>query len=141
MAKIVRRLRFPGAIEQVRAACDFVVKVAQEAGLGDDGVFQSQLVVEEIFTNVVEHGYQHNGADKFIEIVIEIMDDLMRISIIDEAPKFNPLSLEGPDPDTPLWEREEAGGWGVYFVRQYMDDIRYQFSEERNHLILDKKLK
>lgn len=139
MAKQERKLRLSGELSQVRAACDFIVEVAQAAGLGDDGVFQCQLSVEEIFTNIVEHGYGHNGADKSIELVCEIFDDLLVISLIDEAPLFNPLSLESPDPDTPLWERD-TGGWGVYFVRQYMDDIRYKADNEKNRLILEKKI-
>jgi serine/threonine-protein kinase RsbW len=139
MAKQVRKLRLPGEISQVRAACDFIVEVAQDAGLGDDGVFQCQLSVEEIFTNIVEHGYGHDGGDKSIELVCEISDDMLVISLIDEAPPFNPLSLEEPDPDTPLWERD-TGGWGVYFVRQYMNDIRYKLENQKNHLILEKKI-
>lgn len=138
MNQQTHRLRLPGIIDQVRAACDFVVSVAEQAGLGDDSVFQTQLAVEEVFTNIVEHGYQHDGGDKHIEIVIEISDKTFRISIIDEAPPFNPLEKDDADPETDLWEREN-GGWGIYFVRQYMDDISYRFADERNHLILDKK--
>jgi anti-sigma regulatory factor (Ser/Thr protein kinase) len=139
MAKQERRMRLPGEISQVRAACDFVVEVAQEAGLGDDGVFQCQLSVEEIFTNIVEHGYAHSGSDKTIELVCEYSETTLIISIIDEAPPFNPLELGEPDPDTPLWERDD-GGWGVYFVRQYMDDVRYKLDNKKNRLILEKKI-
>jgi serine/threonine-protein kinase RsbW len=136
---VERKLRLPGEIEQVRAACEFVVEVARSAGFGDDGIFQSQLAVEEIFTNIVEHGYGYDGSDKHIDIVTEITDDALVISILDEAEPFNPLDLEAPDPSTPLWERE-GGGWGVYFVQQYMDDVRYKLDNNRNRLILTKKL-
>jgi anti-sigma regulatory factor (Ser/Thr protein kinase) len=139
MAGRERRVRLPGEIQQVRAACEFVVEVARDAGFGDDGIFQSQLAVEEIFTNIVEHGYQHNGSDKSIDIVTHINDEKMTISIIDEAQLFNPLQLNDPDPDSPLWERVN-GGWGVYFVRQYMDDVRYTQQNNRNCIILEKKL-
>jgi len=134
-----RGLRLPGVIGQVRAACDFVASIAREVGMGDDGIFQCQLSVEEIFTNIVEHGYNHQGANQSIYIVCEVSDEKLFISIIDEAPPFNPLKLNNPDPDVPLWERDE-GGWGVYFVRQYMDSIRYRFENQRNRLILEKKI-
>ncbi|MEL6309853.1 MAG: ATP-binding protein [Chloroflexota bacterium] len=139
MTKRQRRLRLPGTIDQVRVACDFVVKVAKSAGFGDDGIFQSQLAVEEIFTNIVEHGYEHDAKGRGIELVTEITDDALLISILDEAPPFNPLQLDDPDPDVPLWERKE-GGWGVHFVRNYMDDVRYKLDKDRNRLILEKKL-
>lgn len=139
MARYERRLRLPGEIQQVRAACEFVVEVARDAGFGDDGIFQSQLAVEEIFTNIVEHGYQHNGGDKAIDIVTQVNDEKMTILILDDAELFNPLALDDPDPDTPLWEREH-GGWGVYFVRQYMDAVQYIEKNKRNCLVLEKKI-
>jgi serine/threonine-protein kinase RsbW len=139
MAEHERRLRLSGDIQQVRLACEFIVDVARDAGFGDDGIFQSQLVIEEIFTNIVEHGYQHNGSDKSIDIAIRVTDDTMAISIMDDAELFNPLRREEPDPDTPLWERQ-GGGWGVYFVRRYMDAVRYTQQNNRNCLILEKKI-
>lgn len=138
MAKHERRLRLPGKIEEVRAACDFVVKAAGAAGLGDDDIFQSQLAVDEIFTNIVEHGYGYDGADKSIEILAEITDEFLIISIFDEAQPFNPLTLDSPDREASLRERE-GGGWGVHFVRQYMDNVSYKLDNNRNRLILEKK--
>lgn len=138
MPEYERKLTLPGKIEQVRVACDFVVKAAQAAGLGDDGIFQSQLAVEEIFTNIVEHGYEHNNGNKTIELITEITPDRLIISILDEAPHFNPLQLDTPDATASLWERER-GGWGVYFVRQYMDKVDYKLDNDRNRIILEKK--
>lgn len=133
-----RRIKISGLIENVRLACDFVSEVAAEAGYSDDAVFHCNLAVEEICTNIVEHGYGHNGAGKYIDILCKPEIDLLTITIADDAEQFNPLTLSDPDPDTPLWERE-GGGWGIYFVKQYMNDIRYEFRDGRNHLILEKR--
>lgn len=138
MAVEERHLSITGTLENVRVACDFVTEVAAEAGFGDDAIFHCNLAVEEVCTNIVEHGYQHNGAEKSINVVCKVYVTHMLIILIDEAEPFNPLTLEDPDPDTPLWERE-GGGWGIYFVKQYMDDIRYQLADGRNYLILEKR--
>ena len=132
------RLSLPGKIEQVRVACDFVVKAAQAAGFGDDGIFQSQLAVDEIFTNIVEHGYEHDSDNKKIELITEITPEALIISILDEAPPFNPLQLDSPDASASLGERER-GGWGVFFVRKLMDKVEYKLDNERNRIILEKK--
>lgn len=139
MANLQRRLRIPGDLEQVRTACDFVSEVAREAGLGEDGVFHCQLSVEEICTNIIEHGYGYNGAGKFIEIICEKQGNTLLISILDDAPPFNPLQLDDPDPSMSLWERE-GGGWGVFFVKQYMSSVRYELVGGRNCLILAKRI-
>lgn len=133
-----RRLRLPGKLEQVQAACDFVIKAAKAADFDDEGIFQIQLSVEEIFTNIVEHGYGSDGDDKSIDIIANITDKSLFISILDEAPPFNPLLIQAPDPEASLWERQ-VGGWGIYFVRQYMDDVQYQLDNNRNRITLEKK--
>lgn len=134
-----RRTSVSGDIESVRLACDFVVEFVKEAELGEDVAFQAELSVEEVCTNIVEHGYNHDGSDKKIEIVCSYQDHDLRITIIDQAPPFNPLELKDPNPDTPLWDRK-GGGWGVYFVKQYMTSVSYELVGGKNHLILTKKL-
>lgn len=134
-----RRMSVTGEIENVRPICDFVVDFVNDAQLGDDVAFQSELSVEEICTNIVEHGYQHQGTDKKIDVVCIYGDKTLKIRIIDEAPLFNPLDLDDPDPDTPLWERE-GGGWGVYFVKQYMTSVVYEAIDGQNSILLTKNL-
>ncbi|MCU0512794.1 MAG: ATP-binding protein [Anaerolineae bacterium] len=133
------RLRVPGELEQVRAVCEFVADVARAVGLGEDGIFQCQLSVEEICTNIVEHGYKFNGGDKSIEVLCEQHGNMLRISILDDAPLFNPLALNDPDPGMTLWERE-GGGWGVFFVKQYMSSVNYLPGNQRNCLVLEKQI-
>lgn len=53
---------------------------------------------------------------------------------------FNPLMIETEiDPLAPLEERA-IGGLGILFMRQYMDDIRYERRKRTNILTLIKKI-
>jgi serine/threonine-protein kinase RsbW len=135
----MKKLRVPGVIDQVRVACDFVTQIAHDAGMDDNFIFQCELSVDEVCTNIIEHGYHHNGAEKSIEVIVENFPEFWRITIMDEAPRFNPLEQEDPDPGKTLWEREN-GGWGIYFVKQYMHTMSYRFENGRNCLILEKRL-
>lgn len=135
----MQKLRVPGVIEQVRMACDFVTRNAHEAGMDDHSIFQCELSVDEICTNIIEHGYNHHGRDKGITLYVETVGALFRITIVDEAPRFNPLVTEDPDPTDSLEERG-TGGWGVYFVKQYMNTISYRYENGRNCLIIEKAL-
>ena len=134
-----RRMSVTGIIDNVRSACDFVVDFVNDVSLGDDIAFQSELAVEEICTNIVEHGYQYNGSDKKIDIVCIYSDHRLEIRIIDEAPLFNPLEMEEPDPETSLFDRVD-GGWGVYFVKQYMTSVTYEVIDNHNNLVLTKQI-
>jgi anti-sigma regulatory factor (Ser/Thr protein kinase) len=132
-------LRVSGELEQVRVVCEFVAEVAAAFGMDEQGIYQCQLSVEEICTNIVEHGYHYSGADKAIDVACEKRGDFIIISIWDDAPPFNPLELDDPDPNMSLWERE-GGGWGVFFVKKYMSSVRYALDNQRNCLILEKKI-
>jgi len=139
MAKLRRRLRVPGELQQLHTVTQFVQQVAQEVGASDDGLFQIELSVEEVFTNIIEHGYQHDGADKTVDVLCEADGNSLWIALGDEAPPFNPLEQENSDPATPLWERG-SGGWGITFVRKYMDKLYYHYSNSRNWLVMEKRI-
>ena len=137
MSARAKRLRINAQLENVEDACDFVAKFARDIGLDDEAVYHCYLAVEEICTNIIEHGYRYHGNNKVIDIECAAKPRGLEIIVIDDAEKFNPLNLREPDPAAPLNDRK-TGGWGVYFVRKYMDFIDYQYVQNRNQLIMEK---
>ena len=132
-----RQLTIPAVIDNIEQACEFVNTQARAIGLSDDAVYHCHLSVEEVLTNVIEHGYHFKGDDDVIDVVTEQRHDHFVIQIIDDAQQFDPLQQPDPDPSTPLWERE-GGGWGIFFVKKYMDRLSYKFANGRNHFIMEK---
>ncbi|GIK27530.1 MAG: ATP-binding protein [Chloroflexi bacterium] len=132
-------ITIPARMDQVHEACGFVARVAARHGMDDEGVYRCQLSVEEICTNIVEHGYENVERTGKIEIWCFTHNETFIIEVIDDAPLFNPLGLPKPDPSTPLWERSE-GGWGIQFVRRFMDRVEYSDSDSRNHFRMEKRL-
>ncbi len=137
MGNNTHRLTVTAQLENVEEACEFVSDFARSVGMGDDAVYHCYLSVEEICTNIIEHGYQYNGADQVIDVVCASQDHLLMITVIDDATQFDPLQLHDPDPKAPLIERK-GGGWGVFFVKKYMDKVMYRYESERNHFIMHK---
>lgn len=132
------RLKVPARLEKVEALCEFVEGVARTIGMGDDAIYHCYLSVEEICTNVIEHGYEYTENDHVIDLVCVPMKDRLKIIVIDDAEPFNPLQLDDPDPNAPLLERH-GGGWGVFFVKKYMDEVSYAYEDGRNNFIMVKK--
>ncbi len=124
-------------IPEIETACNFVAEEAGVAGMGDEAVYHCRISTEEIITNVIEHGYA--GTPGTIDVVCRHETHAFYVTVIDDAPAFDPLSLPDPDPLTPLWERQ-GGGWGFYFVKKFMDSVRYARSNNRNTLTLEKRL-
>lgn len=126
-------------LEEVRRACDFVVEAAQQAGLDERAIYHCQMAVDEALTNVIEHGYGFRNEGNTIDLTCQVMADRFVITIEDSSPAFNPLTHTAPDPTEPLDSRE-PGGWGIYFIRKLMDEVRYERIGNRNRLTLVKRI-
>jgi len=136
-----KHLKIAGEMKQVSEACRWVVQVAEESGLPMRDVNHLELAVDEAVTNIIEHGYGHQGEGKSIDIVVAHRPNEVRVTIIDEGPQFDPLRQEAPNPLTALDDRSDSGGgWGVFFIQKVMDEVSYTYAESKNHLVMTKRL-
>ncbi len=61
------------------------------------------------------------------------------MTIEDDGPRFDPLSLPPPDVTASLDERP-IGGLGLFLVRQLMDAVSYDRVGARNRLRMTKRV-
>jgi serine/threonine-protein kinase RsbW len=97
-----------------------------------------ELALEEIFLNIVMHGAPA-GAAPHIEVSLVLLDDALKMTVTDDGPQFNPLSLPPPDVAATLGDRP-VGGQGVHLVRQMMDAVSYQRVGAHNRLCMTKRI-
>ena len=99
-----------------------------------DMAFQVELTLEEICINIVNYGFELDGNEHSIEVIVDSEPDMLAMEIIDNGRAFDPLT-ETPDPDLDASiDDRRVGGLGVYFVKQYMDELQYRRESGRNHL-------
>lgn len=122
---------------QVTVACDFVAQAAAQAGLDEHAVYHCQLAVDEACTNIIEHAYKRRGDGQVIDIRCQTDTYRFTITIMDDGPAFNPLAAPAPDPTAPL-DKRGSGGWGIHFIRQFMDEVGYSREHNRNCLTVVK---
>ena len=118
---------------------EFIVEhCAGNAGVTEEILYDIQLAVDEACTNIIMHGYA--GMDPGSVILdLEIDPDKIIISLTDFGHAFEPDSAPMPDVDAPIEERE-LGGFGLFFIRQSVDDVKYWTSEDGNTMTLTKNL-
>lgn len=132
-------IRIRALIEDIVTACDFVTMAALEAGLDEQNAHHCRLAVDEVCTNIIEHGYDTEKSGGMIDIVCRHQTMHFFIEIFDDGIPFNPLLRADPDPGLSLDERP-LGGWGIFFVKKMMDEVHYDRVQERNHLVMIKNL-
>ena len=117
---------------------EFVSERARIAGMDEEEVFDVQMAVDEACTNTMQHGYEgREDGELRICCFVEGRDFVVRIT--DQGKPFAPDDVVAPDLSKPL-EMREAGGLGLFFMRQLMDAVEFRpVPEGGNELIMRKR--
>lgn len=116
-----------------------LAKMCIEWEISKDVAFSMNLALEEIVTNIINHGYSgKEDCDITIRFTLETKN--LRVQIKDGAPEFNPLEVAEPeDLDKPLEERN-IGGLGIHLVKKFTDNFSYRRNNNKNITTLLKSL-
>ncbi len=99
-------------------------------------MFNVNLAVDEILTNIISYGYPQGG-DHEIVIRLSLSAGELIVIIEDEGRPFDPLHTKPPDTEVPASERS-VGGLGIHLVRKVMDRLEYRREEGKNVLTMTK---
>ena len=93
--------------------------------------FTINLVVEELFTNMVRH---NNDGDDVINLSIERVGDRLHLELVDSGvERFDPESVPAPPVAAGIGERS-PGGLGLYLVQTMVDDVKYEYEPETRQM-------
>ena len=133
-----RRTAVPADSAQLRVLTEFLREFGSAAALAPAQVGNFELALEEIFLNIVMHGSEP-GVTPRVEVSLNLGADAVTMTVEDDGPQFDPLSLPPPDVTASLADRK-VGGLGVFLVRKLMDPVSYERVAGRNQLRMSKRL-
>jgi serine/threonine-protein kinase RsbW len=128
---------FPGRYESLARIGEFVRKLAHEAGFEKFAVYSIEMAVDEACSNIIEHAYAGEGKGD-IHCTCSINEHALIIELSDQGKSFDPSSVPPPNLSDNLEERE-AHGLGMYFIRQWMDEVRFISKGSENVLTMVKR--
>ncbi len=129
--------RFSGDLSELKSVREFVAKACKQAP-GDRNMLttQMQLVVNEAFSNLVEHSYKHDTKEKIIiKVDYHIKGVIFEIS--DRGDPFNPAAIIEPS-----LEGDRESGFGWHIIRSLSDEVAYIGKKNKdgwNHLRIYKQ--
>jgi serine/threonine-protein kinase RsbW len=132
-----RRMTVPADAAQLPALTQFLQEFWSSERLPPPAALAFELALEEVFMNIVMHG-SAAGPQPQVQLSLRLDAESLAMTIADDGPEFNPLTLPAPDLTAPLAERR-VGGHGVSLVRQMMDEVRYRRSGTRNELTMTRR--
>lgn len=118
--------RFPRAVASLPALVAFVREFFAARGLDAERAFDVDLVIEELFTNMVRHA---RGGGDAIEVGLDHADGLLTVRLRDEnVEPWDPSAAPKPRFDLPAHQRR-AGGLGIYLVHALSRDVRFEHAD------------
>ncbi|WP_129626045.1 ATP-binding protein [Candidatus Oscillochloris fontis] len=132
-------IEVPAEWSSIATLMAFTDQIEADLGLTADQSYLLRLVIEEIATNIIKYGYCEQGCGR-IELQCCYEQDTLRITIRDHGTPFDPRDHPDPDISTDVVDERQVGGLGLYFVREFADQISYHHDETSgwNELIVIK---
>lgn len=102
-------------------------------------VADMNVALDEVLTNIIQHGYSDDRIHE-IRIRLTVDNDVLEAVIEDDGKPFNPLATPPPTNLAASLRERPVGGLGIYFVKRLMSEVAYARVENRNCLMLKKRL-
>ena len=125
------------SLSEIERLSQFVDRVTSERNLSPDDNANLQLLLDEIVSNVIRHGFD-DKPDQRILVNLAITSTMATIEVNDNGRAFNPLEAPPPNFEAPIEER--IGGLGIHIVRSIAQAIEYRRSNGHNVLTVTTKL-
>ena len=130
-------LRIPAKLEGMDVILAFVSYLLDINGCSTKTRTQLRIAVEELYVNVTLYAYPEK--DGWAEIRGSVEDGMVTFKLIDGGRPFDPLAKA--DPDIMLsGEEREIGGLGIFMVKSTMDEMKYEYRDGCNQLMMRKRL-
>ena len=115
------KLTFPADNKYLSMIGGMVQEIASlMPGLPDASSYNIELAVNEAVVNIITHAYQDDPFGQ-VMLTFEACHDRLIIRICDRGLSFDASLIPEPDLAAP-----HESGYGVYLIRQLMDEVSYE---------------
>lgn len=129
------RISFPADKRYLGLVASFVQELCSLVeALPASAAYNVQLAVDEAAVNIIEHAY-HDDPSGIVDVSASIQRDRLVIKLCDWGASFDPADVPEPDLSEP-----HEHGYGVYLIRELMDEVRYEPAPSGNCVTLVKRL-
>ena len=117
---------------------DLLIEFGRTQSISESALSSLNLALEEIFTNIISHGFQDTQEHNIL-LRVMLEDGELVAEVEDDGTPFNPLDVPAPDVTRPIEDRP-IGGLGIHLTKKMVDGIDYSLRDGKNVLRLRKKL-
>lgn len=136
-----KAISIPNQLEQLHVIVQTIDEISRDWNISSKATMELNLVLEELFTNIVFYAFP-DKKEHMIDIRFSLSSSgVLETVIVDDGSYFDLIeAAEEVKLDAALEERK-VGGLGIHFVKQMMDEMRYERKGGKNIVTLKKNIK
>lgn len=133
-------LNIKAKIENIYEGIHFIEQALDLRQAGTTTRNNVAVVLDELLSNIANYGYKDKEPGMIsLRYSYDDLKMIFKLEIIDDGIEFNPLEALDPDLELDAKDRQ-IGGLGIFMVKNLVDDIQYEYKDNKNVLVLFKKL-
>ena len=95
---------------------------------------QFLIAADEVLSNIFSYSKSSS-----VTVAIKADGGEIALTFSDDGIPFDPLTIEDPDLSSPAEERK-PGGLGIFITKKLMDEVSYEYLDQKNTLTIHKKV-
>jgi anti-sigma regulatory factor (Ser/Thr protein kinase) len=139
MSQETMSFKLKNALTELDSLFQHIERFGKWIGLPKKQVFQINLALDELFTNIVSYGYTDSNSH-LIDFRLSYENDTVVICIEDNGIPFDPVAAPTSG-SAPRLEKCMIGGLGLHIVKKMMDEIAYERKEDKNIITIKKHIR
>ena len=131
--RILRELSVPSEPGNERMAMERVAEAISDLDIRSENLERLKTAVAEATMNAMEHG-NHYRAELPVLIEVSASDTQLSVKITDEGSGPPAFHAETPDLKAKLEGKQSPRGWGLFLIKNMVDDMEVT-GDEHHHTV------
>lgn len=124
---------FPASLDNLYPMLSHVRLTAITVGFSEENLSKIELALEEALVNIINYAYPDGKGTIEIRCTKVDYPPSIIVEVHDKGIPFNPLEFNMKSLPT-----DGVGGYGIFYIKQIMDEVQYEREGEVNVLRLRK---
>jgi anti-sigma regulatory factor (Ser/Thr protein kinase) len=132
-ARVVAEFSIPSEPSNERLAMTRVTQAVADLDLSVELLERLKTAVAEAVMNAIEHG-NRNRPELGVDVAVLVSASVLSVRVTDHGGGHPIPEPEIPDLDAKLAGRQSPRGWGLFLIKNMVDDLAVT-SDERHHTV------
>jgi serine/threonine-protein kinase RsbW len=132
----MKALTVLGTLDALDAIAEYTIAAAEVANLDPETSYNLRLAIDELVTNIIQHGYKMTDGAGPIRLQAILSDRALIVIVEDRGIPYDPTQNPPPRNLHLPPEHRQMGGLGIYLAMKSVDRLIYERVGDLNRNVI-----